>query len=203
MFQPCICSRGTLPTNATPWTDPPAAAHPSKAVGLLNSYPFCHVQAQQRKYDTMDLVASIYRRLRLGSFPGTKLHSLYRDEVQVRLLFSFPGNCEVQHYFRALRAFPGTALHSLYRENVQVQRLFLYCQYYKSKVFLISWAPLAGGFPGIKLHSLYRDEVQMRLHRHFFVRTTAAAVEPATCPCPRRVGSPDAPYSSAGSSTSG
>ncbi len=90
-------------------THPPAAAHPGKGVGLLNSYPFCHVQAQQRKYDTMDLVASIYRRLRSGGFPGTELHSLYRDEVQVRLLSSFPGNCEVQHYFRALRASPGTA----------------------------------------------------------------------------------------------
>lgn len=40
------------------------------------------MQVKQRRYDAMDLVASIYRRLRGGGYSGTPLHSLYRDEVQ-------------------------------------------------------------------------------------------------------------------------
>lgn len=50
---------------------------------------------------------------------------------------------------------------------------FFFTVKYVSKVFLRSWASLAGGFPGTALHSLYRDEVQMLLHRHSFVRTAA------------------------------
>ena len=40
------------------------------------------MQVKQRRYDAMDLVASIYRRLQRGGYTGTPLHSVYRDEVQ-------------------------------------------------------------------------------------------------------------------------
>ena len=39
------------------------------------------MQVKQRRYDAMDLVASIYRRLQHGGYTGTPLHSIYRDEV--------------------------------------------------------------------------------------------------------------------------
>jgi hypothetical protein len=41
------------------------------------------LQKQHRRYDTMDLVSSIYRRLALQGFNGTPIHALFRDEVQV------------------------------------------------------------------------------------------------------------------------
>lgn len=39
-------------------------------------------QMQHRRYDRMDLVGSVYRRLVVHGYQGAPVHALFRDEVQ-------------------------------------------------------------------------------------------------------------------------
>ena len=51
-----------------------------KVFPMLERYE--RVKAQHGRFDVMDLAASIYRRLKMGGYPGTPIHELFRDEVQ-------------------------------------------------------------------------------------------------------------------------
>ena len=60
------------------------------------------LQMQHRRYDRMDLVASVYRRLAVHGYQGVPVHALFRDEVQdftqvMRILtFRQPQDCPRQ-----------------------------------------------------------------------------------------------------------
>ena len=71
-----------------------------KVFAMMDRYE--RVKAQNRRFDVMDLAASIFRRLNAHGYLGTPIHELFRDEVQdftqAELLLDFRWVLLVHHH---------------------------------------------------------------------------------------------------------